>query len=63
MEQTITVEELISQLEKIKDKSQKVYICGLGFNNNDTWEAPLSFLEETVVEEKGNVYLYMSSIG
>ncbi len=56
---TITVKELISQLQK-RDENKPVNISMVGITANDSWDAPLPFGDITVDEHKGIVRINFS---
>lgn len=60
--ETLTVKELISQLQKF-DEDKPVNISGVGFNSTDSWDAPLELGDLTVDEFKGVVRINFSAIG
>ena len=62
MEDTLTVKELIEQLNKV-DENLSVYISGVGITVNDSWNAPLEFGNNTVDVYDGKCRISFSAIG
>ena len=61
MEDTLTVRELIEQLQKV-DESLPVYVVGLGITEDDSWTAPLEFDYDTVDDINGKCVIRISAI-
>jgi hypothetical protein len=59
-EDTITVEQLIAQLQKV-DGKLPVNIVGVGLT--DSWYAPLYFGDDTVEVHDGICEIIMSAVG
>jgi len=62
MEEKTTVKQLIEQLSK-HDGTKEVQISAVGFNSNDSWDAPLQFGDDTVDEYNGVVRINFSLYG
>lgn len=58
----LKVKELIEQLSKF-DGNKEVQISAVGFNSNDSWDAPLQFSNETVNEHNDIVRINFSLHG
>ena len=59
---TLTVEQLIAQLQKV-DGKLPVNIVGVGVGLNDTWHAPLYFGDDTVEVHDGMCEIIISAVG
>lgn len=61
MEETITVGEIIDQLQKF-DRNKPCYIYGVGITHKMDWKAPLFFGDETVDERDDEVHINFSTL-
>ncbi|MBP8113855.1 MAG: hypothetical protein KAY50_00790 [Chitinophagaceae bacterium] len=59
MDDTITVKELIRQLQKF-DENKEVYISMVGLNASESWDAKLPFGDITVDDHAGHVRINFS---